>query len=101
MPPLWPVPRAYSHATGLHEAAAPAAITSDGHLVVGGLTQAGASTLASTATVAPCAMTSRVVSRSAAGPRELIRRGPRDTYHAEITQEIDRRGQSTRRPLEA
>jgi hypothetical protein len=43
MPPLWPVPRAYSHATGLHEAAAPAAITPDGHLVVGGLTQAGAS----------------------------------------------------------
>eukprot|EP00966_Prymnesium_polylepis_P182703 4233187-Prymnesium_polylepis.1 len=42
-------------------------------------------------------MTSRVVSRSAAGPRELMRRGPGDTSHAEITREIDRRGQSTRR----
>eukprot|EP00966_Prymnesium_polylepis_P246313 5697031-Prymnesium_polylepis.1 len=90
MPPLWPVPREYSHATGLHEAAASAAITSDGHLVVEGLTQAGASKLASTATVRP--MTSRVLSRSAAGPRELIRRGPGDISHAEITREIDRRG---------
>ena len=97
MPPLWPVPRAYSHATGLHEAAAPAAITPDGHLVVGGLTRAGASKLAINGHGRP--MTSRVVSRSAAGPRELIRRGPRDTSHAEITQEIDRRGQSTLRFL--
>ena len=95
MPPLWPVPRAYSHATGLHEAAAPAAITSDGHLVVGGLTQAGASR----GSRQQPHDVARVVSRSAAGPRELIRRGPWDTSHAEITQEIDRRGQSTLRSL--
>eukprot|EP00966_Prymnesium_polylepis_P009566 220853-Prymnesium_polylepis.1 len=43
MPPLWPVPRAYSHASGLREAAASAAISSDGHLVVEGPTRAGAS----------------------------------------------------------
>eukprot|EP00966_Prymnesium_polylepis_P310245 7167968-Prymnesium_polylepis.1 len=52
MPPLWPVPRAYSKRTRTPLGCTkPAAITPDVHLVVGGLTQAGASKHASTATV--------------------------------------------------